>query len=245
MKKIYAIFGAAGGIGSVLTKQLTEKGDTIYLLGRSEEKLRSLSQEISQPYIVVDATDETLVEMAIQKIMEKEKRLDGVVSLVGSLFLKPLHLTTQKEFEEVMKVNTTSAFCILKQALKVMEEGSIVLCSSAAARIGLADHEAIGAAKAAVIGLMHSAAASYANKNIRINAVAPGLTRTALTEIITRNEMALKTSIFFHPLGRIGEPKEVASAIAWLLSDESSFVTANVIAVDGGLSSIKLKPSTT
>ncbi|MCE2983249.1 MAG: SDR family oxidoreductase [Parachlamydia sp.] len=243
MQKVYAIFGATGGIGSVLTKRLSETGEIIYLLGRSEEKLERFSKEVSQPYMVVDATDENLVAQALKKIVEKEGHLDGVVSLVGSFYLKPLHLTTQKEFEEVMKVNTTSSFCILKHALSIMEKGSIVLSSSTAGLIGLTNHEAIAAAKAAVIGLMRSAAASYATKGIRINAVAPGLTRTPLTQAITNNEIALKASTAFHPLGRIGEPEDVAAAILWLLSDESAFVTADVIAVDGGLSSIKLRPS--
>ncbi|MEI8365419.1 MAG: SDR family oxidoreductase [Parachlamydiaceae bacterium] len=242
MQKVYAIFGATGGIGSVLTKRLSETGDIIYLLGRSQEKLERLSKEVSQPYMVVNATDEHLVAQALKKIVEKERHLDGVVSLVGSFFLKPLHLTTQQEFEEVMKVNITSSFCILKHALSIMEKGSIVLSSSTAGLIGLTNHEAISAAKAAVIGLMRSAAASYATKGIRINAVAPGLTRTPLTQAITNNEIALKASTAFHPLGRIGEPEDVAAAIVWLLSDESAFVTADVIAVDGGLSSIKLRP---
>lgn len=243
MKKVHAIFGATGGIGSVLTKRFSGTGDTLYLLGKNEEKLKKLSKEVCQPYIVVDATDENLVDQAFKTILDKEQHLDGVVSVVGSLFLKPIHLTTQKEFEEVMKINTTSSFCILKQALNKMEKGSIVLSSSTAGLIGLANHEAISAAKAALIGLMRSTAASYANKKIRINAVAPGLTRTALTQNITNNDIALKASTAFHPLGRIAEPEDVASAIFWLLSDESAFVTANVIAVDGGLSSIKLRPT--
>ncbi len=241
MEKVYAIFGATGGIGSVVTKGLSKTGSTVYLLGRNEEKLERFSKEVSQPYMVVDATDENLVAEAFKKIVDKEGHLDGVVCLVGSFFLKPLHLTTQKEFEEVMKANTTSSFCILKHAIMVMKKGSIVLSSSTAGLIGLTSHEAIAAAKAAVVGLMRSAAASYASKGIRINAVAPGLTRTPLTEGITSNEIALKASTAFHPLGRIGEPEDVAAAIIWLLSDESGFITADVIAVDGGLSSIKLR----
>lgn len=241
MQKVYAIFGAAGGIGSVLTKRLSEKGYTVYLLGRTEQKLELLSKELSQPYMVVDATDENLVADVLNKIVEKEGQLDGVVSLVGSIFLKPLHLTTQKEFEEVMRINTTSAFCILKHSFKVMKKGSIVLSSSTVGLIGLSNHETIGAAKAAIVGMTRSAAATGAPKGIRVNAVAPGMTRTPLTQGITSNEIALKASTAFHPLGRIGEPEDVASAILWLLSDESAFVTGDVIAVDGGLSSIKLR----
>lgn len=243
MQKVHAIFGATGGIGSVLTKQLADKGDRVYLLARNEERLQQLSKQISQPYKVVDATDENLVAQVLKDIVEKEGRLDGVVCLVGSFCLKPLHLTTQKEFEEVMRMNLISSFCILKHAVSVMGKGSIVLSSSTAALIGLSNHEAIAAAKAAVVGLVKSAAASYASKGIRINAVAPGLIRTPLTQAITSHEMALKVSTSFHPLGRIGEPQDVAAIIAWLLSDESSFMTADVIPVDGGLSSIKLQQS--
>ena len=241
MKKVHAVFGATGGIGSVLVKKLTDSGDTVYLMSRNEDRLKQLSKEINQPYIAVDATDENLVAQALNKIVETEHHLDGVVSLVGSFFIKPLHLTTQKEFEEVVKINATSSFCILKHALNVMEKGSVVLSSSTASLIGLSSHEVISAAKAAVIGLVRSAAASYASKQIRVNAVAPGLTRTPLSEAITSNATALKASTAFHPLGRIAEPEDIASAIFWLLSDDSSFVTADVITVDGGLSSIKLK----
>ncbi len=241
MKKVHAIFGATGGIGSVLAKQLVATGDVIYLLGRNEDKLKELSIKFSQPYFVVDACNEDSVAQVCRQILEKEGHLDGVVSLIGSFFLKPLHLTTQQEFEEVMRINVTSSFCILKQALPLMENGSVVLCSSTAGLIGLVNHEAISAAKGAIIGLMRSAAASYASKKIRINAVAPGLTRTPLSKAITSNEQALQASTAFHPLGRIAEPEDVAAAILWLLSDQSAFVTADVIAVDGGLSSIKLR----
>jgi NAD(P)-dependent dehydrogenase (short-subunit alcohol dehydrogenase family) len=237
MQKVYAIFGGAGGIGSVLARRLAETGSIVYLLGRNETKLQQLSQEISSPYLIVDATDENLVSGALEQIVEKEGHLDGVASLVGSFFLKPISLTTQKEFEEVMKINTTSSFCILKHALRLMTQGSVVL----SAFIGLSNHESIAAAKAAVVGMMRSAAASYATKGIRINAVAPGLTRTPLAHAITSSEAALKASTAFHPLGRIAEPKDVAAAIFWLLSEESSFITADVITVDGGLSSIKLR----
>lgn len=240
MKKIYAIFGATGGIGSALAKLVCNSTNTVYLIGRDQKKLEELSLQLSQPHIVVDATNEESVSKVFQEIILKEGRLDSVASLVGSVFLKPLHLTTQKEFEEVMKTNVFSSFCILKHALTVMESGSIVLSSSTASLIGIKHHEAIAAAKGAINGLIISSAASYAHKGIRINGVAPGLTRTNQTSFLTNNELALQASIKLHPLGRIAEPHEVAALIAWLLSDESSFITGNVIPVDGGLSRLKI-----
>ena len=117
--------------------------------------------------------------------------------------------------------------------------GSIVLMASAVAQRGMINHEAIAAAKAGVVGLALSAAATYARYNIRVNCVAPGLTRTPLTASLTQNELTLKASAALHPLGRIGEPDEVASAIRWFLSPEQSWVTGQVLAVDGGLSSLQ------
>jgi NAD(P)-dependent dehydrogenase (short-subunit alcohol dehydrogenase family) len=117
--------------------------------------------------------------------------------------------------------------------------GSIVLMSSAAARIGLPNHEAIAAAKAGIIGLVYSAAATYAARRVRVNAVAPGLVQTPLTEKITSNERSRGFSLALHPLGRLGEAADIASAIRWLLNPEQSWVTGQVLGVDGGLGTLK------
>ncbi len=121
--------------------------------------------------------------------------------------------------------------------------GSIVLVSSAAARVGLANHEAIAAAKAGVIGLVLAAAASYAARGIRVNGVAPGLVRTPLTARLTGSDGALKESNAMHALGRVGEPEEVASALAWLLDPEQSWVTGQILGIDGGLATVRPRAS--
>lgn len=245
-KQVFALFGASGGIGSSLAKKMTQDGHTVYLLGRSEDKLKSLSSSLSQPYLIVDPFSEQSVENALHSIVEKEKKLDGVSSCIGSFCIKPLHLTTLEQFQEVMHVNMTSSFCITKVASHLMsanKSGSIVLCSSVAALTGLASHEAIAAAKGAVASFVRASAASLATKGIRVNAVAPGLTRTPLSAPITSNEAALKASTSFHPMGRIGEPEDVASAIYWLMSQDSSWVTGQVISIDGGLSTLRVKMS--
>ncbi len=158
----------------------------------------------------------------------------------GSILLKPAHLTTPEEFSDVLRQNLVTAFNVVRSATRVMNAGgSIVLFSSAAARIGLANHEAIAAAKAGVIGLTLSSAATYAARNIRVNCIAPGLTRTKMAERITQQPAAEKASIGMHALGRLGTPEDVASAVLWLLDERSTWVTGQVIGVDGGLGTIR------
>jgi 3-oxoacyl-[acyl-carrier protein] reductase len=169
-------------------------------------------------------------------------RIDGVVNCAGSLLLKPAHLVSEHEWDQVMTTNLKTAFAVLKVAVTAFESGgSVVLLSSAAAHTGLPNHEAISAAKAGVEGLALAAAASYAPKGIRINCIAPGMTRTPLAARFLNNEVSAKASARIHPLGRIGEPEEIASAISWLLDPEQSWVTGQVISVDGGLSTIRTR----
>lgn len=239
---VVVIFGASGGIGSVLGKQLSEQGKCVVLCSRNEEKLKLLAQDLKQPYLVCDGCSEEDVRRTIDRIFLEHGRINGVANCIGSIFIKPLHLTTMESWSEVIRVNLTSCFCILKASLEKMaqqQQGSIVLISSCAAQIGMPHHEAIAAAKGAVEALIRAAAASYAKKGIRVNGIAPGLTLTPLAEQVISNETALKTSISFHPLGRLGKPEDIASAIVWLLSQQSSWITGQVLSVDGGLTQIK------
>lgn len=236
------IFGASGGIGSALSRRLVGAKWQVGLSARGGDRLESLGHEFGALTGVADATDPKAVENAFTATYEKFGRLDGVVNCCGSILLKPAHLTSSEEWMHTIHANLTTAFHVLRAAASRMMRsggGSIVLMASAVAQRGMINHEAIAAAKSGVVGLAQSAAATYARYNIRVNCVAPGLTRTPLTELLTRNEASLKASAALHPLGRIGEPNEVASAIAWLLDPEQSWVTGQVIAVDGGLSSIQ------
>ena len=139
-------------------------------------------------------------------------------------------------------MNLGSAFATVRAAAETMPEGgSVVLLSSAAARVGLPGHEAIAAAKAGIEGLTRSAAATYGSRGLRFNAVAPGLVRTNLTRRIWENSMASAASVAMHALGRLGEPEDVASLIAWLLDRANNWVTGQIFGVDGGLSSVRGK----
>jgi NAD(P)-dependent dehydrogenase (short-subunit alcohol dehydrogenase family) len=237
----YLVFGATGGVGASLCRRLAARGARLTVAGRNGDKLQTLADELHAVAHPLDATRFEEVNACLEKAVELRGRLDGVANCVGSLLLKPAHATSEAEWSSTVATNLTAAFAVVRAAAKAMMNtgGSIVLVSSAAARIGLANHEAIAAAKAGVIGLTLAAAATYASRGIRVNCVAPGLVRTPLTERLTANEAALKASTAMHALGRIGEPGDVAAALEWLLSPEQSWVTGQVLGVDGGLGSIR------
>lgn len=195
------------------------------------------------PHGVVDATDPDAVDVVADAAVTALGGLDGIVNCAGSLLLKPAHLTSPADWQATLAANLTSAFGCVRAAGRLLKAdgGSVVLLSSAAARIGLANHEAIAAAKAGVIGLVLSAAATYARQRIRFNAVAPGLVRTPLSRSIVASEPAEKASIAMHPLGRLGEPEDVARAICFLLDPAQSWITGQVLGVDGGLADLKAR----
>jgi len=234
------ILGATGGIGSALARRLHADGVALALASRSADTLAHLAEEVDGLVLPLDARQPIQVEQAAVAVKERLGRLDGIVNAVGSLLLKPAHLTTPEEWDEVIATNLRSAFAAVATAgRQLVEGGSVVLLSSAAARVGLANHEAVAAAKAGIIGLAQSAAATYCRRGIRFNVVAPGLVRTPMTSFLTASEPLLAASAAQHPLGRIGEPAEVAAAIAWLLSPESGWVTGQVLGVDGGLATVR------
>lgn len=240
MQKTFVVFGAGSDIGQVLIKELTEKGHRVFGITRSidaekKERLRGC-QLIEQTGLGFDDFSRSFENIGNDCI------IDGVVNFMGSLLLKPAHLTSEREFLDTIDINLKSSFAIVGHAAKKMmkqKQGSIVLLSSAVAHIGLPNHEAIAAAKAGVIGLMKSAAATYCEKGIRVNTVSPGITETKLTQSILQNEIGRKASLAQLALKRIGEPDDIAQAVLWLLSDKSKWVTGQDIGVDGGLASIK------
>ncbi len=235
----YAIIGAAGGIGSALARQIARNGGQAILLGRSAERLAPLAAELGAQSLVVDAAKIDELEQAVLSLGS----LQGVVNCAGSILLKPAHLITEAEWRQTIETNLTTAFATVRAGAKALsaQGGSIVLCATAAARTGMANHEAIAAAKGGVIGLTLSAAATYAPKNIRVNCVAPGLVETPLAARITGNEAALKMSTAMHALGRIGKPEDVASGIAWLLDPANNWVTGQILGIDGGLGTVRAR----
>ncbi len=227
------IIGSAGGIGTPLVKDL-RKSEHNLLLGYHINKPDEKSEMME-----VDARSFESINKFINTGIKKFGSVDAIVNLAGNLILKPAHLCSEKEFEETININLKSSFGIIRSAGSILNHCSIVLMSTAAASIGLANHELIVSAKAGIEGLARSAAKTYAKKNIRINTVSPGLVDTPLASKITKNPISLKASEKMHALGRIGLANDITRMIIFLITKENNWITGQNYVVDGGLSNTK------
>ena len=236
----YVLLGGTSCVAKALAQRIRASGGNLLLTTRSESSASELAEQFSCETAVASAHDSASIDRAVQLAVERFGKIDGVVNCIGSVLLKPAHLTTDKEWHDTLSTNLTSSFFLIRAAVKAMRQdgGSIVLISSAAAQIGLANHEAIAAAKAGIIGLTLSTAATYAGRGIRVNAVAPGLVKSEMTRKLWETESAAAASTQMHALGRLGEPHDVAKAIGWLLDSDNNWITGQTIAVDGGLSAV-------
>ncbi len=230
----YLITGAAGGIGRALINRLS--GHELSVCGRNPAGLATLGH----PAVTADLTTEAGAA-ALTEFLATRPPLDGAGHCVGSLILKPAHRLAFAEWRAALATNLDSAFLLLQVVTRAQMRGSLVFVSSVAAQLGLANHEAIAAAKAGLEGLVRAAAASYAAAGLRVNAIAPALTETPLTAAMVAAEAVRKAVTAMHPLGRLGTADDQAAAIAFLLSAESSWITGQVLGVDGGLGRVRAK----
>ena len=228
------IIGAAGGIGSQVLKNLSKDLSHNLLVGYHHTKINTDYETVS-----LDATKFEEVENFVNRGMEKFGNVDAIINLAGNLILKPAHLSSEEEFYETIDINLKSSFGVVRAAGKLVKDCSITLMSTAAASIGLSNHELISSAKSGVEGLAKSAAKTYSRKNIRVNTVSPGLVDTPLSKKITENPIILKASIKMLALDKIGKPKQISNMINFLINPENDWITGQNFIVDGGLSSTK------
>ena len=235
MKKL--ILGATGSIGSSLAKKLVSDGEQVHLVGRTESTLSALASELDAQFTVCDV----LAENFSQKILDDlgNEPIDGLAYCVGSIDLKPLKLSKKKDFIDCFNLNLISATEIIRAIYGKLKDskGAVVLFSTVAARKGFANHSIISSAKAAVEGLTVSLAAEFA-PNVRVNCIAPSLTKSKMADFLLKNEKIAEGIAKLHPLKRIGEGADLANLANFLLTSKSSWITGQIIAVDGGRSNI-------
>ena len=239
-QSVQVVIGASGGIGSATARLLAKAGATLILAARDEDRVASLAGDLGAGHHAVDATDAGAVEELFDEVVRTHGRVDGALNAAGSLLLKPAHRTSPEEYSATVAANLTTAFNVTRSAARVMQKGggSIVLMTSAVARVGMSNHEAVAAAKAGVIGLMLAASASYARRGIRVNCVAPGMTETAMTAKLLADDTSRSMSEKLHPMNTVAQPDEVARAITWLLDPAQRVVTGQTIGVDAGLGTV-------
>jgi NAD(P)-dependent dehydrogenase (short-subunit alcohol dehydrogenase family) len=235
MKKL--ILGATGAVGSALAKKIVSDGDQVHLVGRNETDLSGLASELNASFTVCDVLEDNFSEKILNDLVEIP--INGLAYCVGSIDLKPLKLTKKKDFLDCFNLNLISATEIIRASFEKLKEnkGSIVLFSTVAARKGFTNHSIISAAKAAVEGLTVALAAEF-SPNVRVNCIAPSLSKSKMGEFLLKNEKIAEGIAKLHPLKRLGKGSDFSSIAKFLMSEESSWMTGQIIGVDGGRSSI-------
>ena len=235
MSEKYLIFGATGSVGSSLAEQLKNSGNDIHLVARNESEVKAIAEKLGCSYTVADVLEDGFIE----KVKSDINEIKGIAYCVGSIDLKPLRMVTEADMNKCMKLNLYSAIEAIKgfqESLK-KNKGSVVLFSTVAAQRGFTNHTIIASAKAAVEGLTVTLAAEFA-PNIRVNCIAPSLSKSKIAEPMLKNPAIAEGIAKAHPLKRLGEGKDSAALAKFLITEDSSWVTGQVIAVDGGRSKL-------
>ncbi|MBS1878298.1 MAG: glucose 1-dehydrogenase [Actinobacteria bacterium] len=249
--RVAIITGAAGGIGRGTARAFAAEGARLVLCDLAEEPLRELAGELDAEcrLVVGDVAEEETARAMVAAAQKGFGRLDALVSNVGLMFFKDIDEVTVEEFDRVMAVNVRGMFLACKHAIPPMVaqgSGAVVLVSSGSAFIGQ-EFDGVSTfvyntSKAAVRQLATSLGTRYAHEGVRVNAIAPGVTRTGQLgafrpdlEPEQEEEMFAAAAQQLAPIGRYAEPEEIGRAIAFLASDDASYVVASTLVADGGV----------
>lgn len=233
------IVGGSSDIGLSLAQKLLDAGHSVFLFARDETRVEAMKAAGAEIFIG-DAREPSHFTNMLQSL--EQTTIDGVVHCVGSIVLRPPHAMKIEDFAEVIETNLTTAFLTLSMVGKKMlkaGKGRMVFISSVAGSHGLTNHEAISAAKGGLEAMVRSAASTYAQRGIRVNAVAPGLTNTRLSEAIRRSSAVEQAALALIPTKVMNEISDVASTIEWLLLHAPDTITGEILHIDGGMSNVR------
>ncbi len=236
MKK-YLIFGAAGSIGSVLAKELYDDKKECHLIGRDEDAIKTIASKLNYTYSICDVQKLNFANSLSKDLNSVE--IAGIAYCIGSIDIKPFRQTQAKDFVSSYILNLVSATDVIRtfhESLK-KNNGSIVLFSTVAAKKGFLNHSIISSTKAGIEGLTVALAAEFA-PNIRVNCIAPSLTKSKMSNFLIKNKKNEDAIAKLHPLKRLGEGSDAASIAKFLLPEKSSWITGQILGVDGGRSAI-------
>lgn len=237
MTKKILIFGATGSVGSSLTKLVKESSMDAHLIGKNEDEISNLKDQTGFSYSIADVTDQNFIE-TIDKDLDGLE-ISGIAYCVGSIDLKPLNLVSKKDYLKSFELNLFPIVEIIKKYKDNLKKNksSVVLFSTVAVKQGFPNHSIISPVKASLEGLTVSLAAELA-PNVRVNCIAPSLSKSKMAGKILSNPKIAEGIAKQHPLKRVGEGNDSAALARFLLSDESSWITGQIIGVDGGRSNV-------
>lgn len=235
------IIGATGGTGSTLARRLAQKGHALHLIGRDAVRLEDLAQTLDASHALADVTAEDALADAVA-LADRGDGIAGLAYCVGSINLKPLKATRSADFLSAFNLNLLGAATALRAAEKGLKaaKGAVVLFSTVAVEQGFANHTVVAAAKGAVAGMGRALAAEWA-PHVRVNIIAPSLTRTPLAAPLLSSEQMAQGIAAMHPLARLGEAGDLAAMAEFLLSPDAGWITGQVMAVDGGRGVLRTK----
>jgi len=233
----HLIFGATGSIGSSLAQQLKDTNQDAHLISRNEEELKSIAERLGFSYTVADVLEDGFIDKIKLDILDDS--IKGLAYCIGSIDLKPLKRVTESDMNQCMKLNLYSAIEAIQGFQDDLKKtnGSIVLFSSVAAQKGFTNHTIISSAKAAIEGLTVTLAAELA-PNIRVNCVAPSLTDSKIAQPMLKSDVMAEALAKAHPMKRLGKGNDSAALAKFLLGNESTWMTGQIVGVDGGRSSL-------
>jgi len=237
--KVVLVTGGNSGIGLAAAKRVAEEGGTVIITGRDGEKLKKAVAEVGPQAhgIVADVSKLSDIEALYKEIKAKYGHLDGLFANAGIAVMEPVEQVTEQTIDSMMATNIKGTFFTLQKAIPLFSRGAaVVLNASVAGSKGVPFMAVYGATKAAVRSMARTFSASLLDKGVRVNVVSPGPIETPIWDGLAQDQLESRKKA--NPSKRFGQPEEVAAAVAYLLADESAYVVATELYVDGGVTQL-------